>query len=288
MKLSIGLAQITTVPGAIADNLARHEAMVREACGRGADLVVFPELSLTGCAIADHMPAVARAIDSAELAALTALSRDVSIVVGFVERGRSGQTYNSLAYLEEGVVRHIHRKVYLVSAEGISERRLFAEGRSVRAFESRFGRFALINCEDAWHVSVPYLAVMDGAQLLLTCAATPTGPATQLPSDELWLTINRAYAVLFEAFNVFVNRTGTEGGLHFFGGSHVVDPRGAVVAAGPIDEETIVMAEIDLAQVTAQRFDVSYVRDERLALTARELDRLLREPGDQDERVGNG
>ena len=88
------------------------------------------------------------------------------------------------------------------------------------AFDTRFGRVAILNCEDAWHLGPAYLAMLQGATILLTCAATPSGPPTQLPDAELWLTVNRAYAVLLEVFNLFVNRAGDEGTMRFCGSSH--------------------------------------------------------------------
>jgi predicted amidohydrolase len=273
-ELTVGMAQIASASGDVAANLERHLRLIDEAQARGVDLLVFPELSLSGCDVLGHMPAVARTLEDPELLALAERSRDLSLVVGFVERAADGGYYNALVYLEDGVARHVHRKVYLVTADGISERRIFSEGRSVRAFATRFGPLAMLNCEDAWHLPMPYLAVMDGARLLLTCAATPYGPPTQLPSDELWLTINRAYAIILEAANVFVNRSGAEGSLRFFGGSHVVAATGEVLVTGP-EEECVVTQRISLDDVLAQRFEVSYVRDERLALTARELGRLL-------------
>ncbi len=273
-ELTVGMAQIASASGDLDGNLRRHMRLIDDAQARGVDLLVFPELSLSGCDVLGHMPAVARTLEDPELEALAARSHDISLVVGFVERAADGGYYNALVYLEGGVARHVHRKVYLVTADGISERRIFTEGRTVRAFSTRFGPLAMLNCEDAWHLPMPYLAVMDGARLLLTCAATPYGPPTQLPSEELWLTINRAYAIVLEAANVFVNRSGEEGSLRFFGGSHVVAATGEVLVTGPA-EECVVTQRISLDDVLAQRFEVSYVRDERLSLTARELDRLL-------------
>jgi predicted amidohydrolase len=278
MRFVAGLAQIASVSGDPQANLETHLAMIDSARAAGVDLLLFPELSLSGADLTAGMPTVARSVRSPELKALAAQSGDMDIVVGFAEDAGNGHYHNTLLYLAEGEPVHAHRKVYLVSADPFNERRYFAEGQAVRAFPTRFGPVAMINCEDAWHLGPAYLAMLDGAQILITGAATPFGPPTQLPSPELWLIINRAYAILLELFNLFVNRVGSEGVIDFCGGSHAVGPRGEVLAQATERDEGLTTVEIDTDAVLRQRYEVSYVRDERVALTLRELQRVVTKP----------
>jgi predicted amidohydrolase len=279
MQFAVGLAQIAVASGNVAGNLDKHLAVIEQARDLGTDLLLFPELSLTGVDLFSHMPAVARSNDSAEVRRIAEAAADMDVVIGFVEDAGDGAYHNALAYFSRGRLSHVHRKIYLVSADPVNERRFFTEGRSMSAFDTRFGRVAILNCEDAWHLGPAYLAMLQGATILLTCAATPSGPPTQLPDAELWLTVNRAYAVLLEVFNLFVNRAGDEGTMRFCGSSHAIGPRGDVRVAAEAAQEGVIRVVIDTADVASQRDEVSYVRDERAAFTAHGLNRILGERG---------
>jgi predicted amidohydrolase len=196
--------------------------------------------------------------------------------VGFAEEGPV-HTYNSAAYLQGGAVIHVHRKLYLPTYDVWEERKHFTPGSALRAFESDIGRVAILICSDAWQPALAVLAIQDGARVLIVPAdSTARRPAIR---DE-WYDINRFYARLLECFVVFVNRVGEEGDLRFWGGSHVYDPWGEMVAQAPIDEETLLCIDLDLADVRRRRREMPLVKEARLALLSRELDRLASEGGD--------
>lgn len=278
MIFRAALAQIDSTPGDIDSNLAVHLQMLENARENDVDLAIFPELSLCGVDLRGYLPAASVTLDGRIISALLAESHHLDIVVGFVEDSNDGNYYNTLAYLSKGRIVHRHRKVYLVSAEPVNERGVFTEGNAMGAFSTRFGKMVLINCEDAWHVGPAYIGMLDGAEIILTCAATPNGDASQLPSADLWKTINSAYSILFEAYNLFVSRVGVEGDLVFCGSSHVIDPRGEVIAEAGRVEPSLTVVTLDTDIVHAQRREVSYVRDERLGLTARAVNQRLKYP----------
>lgn len=149
-------------------------------------------------------------------------------------------TYNSAAYFQSGQLAHVHRKLYLPMYTTFEERKYFTPGPSLRAFPAACGtRMAILVCNDAWQPQLAFLATQDGARVLIvpTCSAQSHFPA-KYDSRTYWLDITRFYARMFQLFVVFVNRVGVEGDLHFWGGSHVVDPWGEIIPKRPPTSNT--------------------------------------------------
>ena len=276
LRLRVTLAQVAPVLGDVSGNVRRAREILREARAAGSDLVVFPELTLTGYALGHTDADVARAATDDELAELAEETEDIACVVGFAEAGRV-HTYNSAAYLEGGTVRHVHRKLYLPTYDIWEERKHFTPGNAMRAFETRFGPAAILVCSDAWQPALAVLAVQDGARILLV-PTNSTGRRAHIEDE--WRDISRFYARMLECYVIFVNRVGEEAGLHFWGGSHVYDPWGKLVAQAPIGEPALVTTELDLAAVRRRRREMPLVKEARLALLSRELERLAAEGGD--------
>jgi len=284
MKLKIALAQIATKLGDVSANLEKHMELIHQAQAAGAELIVFPELSLTGYCLQDLVPSVAHevCVDDPVFRPLLEASQKIDIVVGFVEEDQRHRFFIAAAYLSGGQVVHIHRKAYLPTYGLFDEGRFFAWGDSIRAFDTRFGRVGILICEDFWHASPPYLLWLDGADLFLFTSASPGRGLGRQPALESarWVEdINRAYANLFTSFVVHSNRTGFEDGLNFWGGSTIYDPNGELIAKGPYHEETLLISEVDMNQLHRTRARLPLLRDERTALTMRELQRIL--SGDQ-------
>jgi predicted amidohydrolase len=280
MKINLALAQINTRLGDVEANLEKHLALVKDARQQGADLLVFPELSLTGYVLQDLAPAVAHSAstDDPIFRPLLEASRDLDLAVGFVDEDRRHRFFIAAAYLSQGQVVHIHHKVYLPTYGLFDEGRFFAWGDAVRAFDTRFGRLGILICEDFWHVSPPYLLWLDGADLFLLMSASPGRGLNTDPRLEsaAWVErINQAYASVFTSFVAHTNRSGYEDGLNFWGGSTIYDPNGALLARGAYFQEDLVMTEIDLSQLHRTRARLPLLRDERTALVQREIGRIL-------------
>jgi predicted amidohydrolase len=272
----VALAQMEPALGEVEENARRAGEVVRAARSEEADLVVFPELTLTGYSLGRVSDDVARAVDDPEIAGLAETADGLGCVVGFAEAGRV-HTYNSAAYLERGAVRHVHRKLYLPTYDIWEERKHFTPGDSMRSFDTDIGRVAILICSDAWQPALAVLAVQDGARVLIV-PANSTGRRPAI--EEEWRDVNRFYARMLECYVVFVNRVGDEPGLGFWGGSHVYDPWGELVAEAPTDEPALISVDLDLSGVRRRRREMPLVKEARLALLSRELERLAAEGGD--------
>jgi NAD+ synthase (glutamine-hydrolysing) len=282
MKLTLALAQINTILGVPPANLEIHLAKIAEARQAGADLLIFPELSLTGYVLQDLTPTVAiqSSADDPVFKPLLEASRQIDLVVGFVEEDNRHRFFIASAYLSDGKVLHIHHKVYLPTYGLFDEGRFFAWGDAVRAFDTRFGRMGMLICEDFWHASPPYLLWLDGADVLLFTSASPGRGLNKEPRLESarWVDhINQAYASLFTTFVVHTNRVGYEDGLNFWGGSTIHDPNGELLVKAPHHQTALTLAEIDLNQLHRTRARLPLLRDERTALMMREMSRILGE-----------
>ncbi|MGH7829895.1 MAG: nitrilase-related carbon-nitrogen hydrolase [Candidatus Binatia bacterium] len=288
MACKVAIAQINPRLGDLKSNLALYEEKIREAGKKGADLLLFPELSLTGYSLRDMVPNVALKLTSREMAALAKLSREVSFVAGLVEESADCRFYNAAVYFEAGEIRHVHRKVYLPTYGMFDEQRYFARGDRIRAFDSKFGRMAILVCEDLWHPSTAYLAFLDGALAILCPSASPLRGITDGQSHDdnarYWELLNRTYAETFGLFMIYGNRVGFEDGVGFWGGSEILDPFGQRIAKAAYYTEDFVMGEVALESVRRKRSAAPLLRDEDLDLTINELMRIRGRP-DSMKRV---
>ncbi len=280
MKLNIALAQINTRLGDVPANLEKHLELTRQAQSSGADLIIFPELSLTGYSLQDLATTVAHHPEAEDIIfrPLLEASQKIDMVVGFVDEDNRHRFFIAAAYLSGGQVVHVHHKTYLPTYGLFDEGRFFAWGDAIRAFDTRFGRVGILICEDFWHASPPYLLWLDGADLFLLTSASPGRGISEQPTldSARWVEqINRAYASLFTSFVAHSNRAGYEDGLNFWGGSTIYDPNGELLAKCPYHEEALLFTEIDLNQLHRTRARLPLLRDERTALLMHELQRIL-------------
>jgi predicted amidohydrolase len=282
MKIKIGLAQMNTHLGNIQANLQKHLDLIEEARQKAADLLIFPELSLTGYALQDLVTTSALRPHQQDpvFKILLEASQGIDLMIGFVHEDRRHRFYIASAYLSDEQIVHIHNKVYLPTYGMFDEGRFFAPGDSVHAFNTRFGRVGMLICEDFWHASLPYLLWLDGADILLLSSASPGRGLNEKPrlSSSEWVEhTNRAYAGMFTNFVAHANRVGYEDGLNFWGGSTIYDPNGELIVRAPDFEPALIVAEIDLNQLNRTRARLPLLRDERSQLVQRELERILGE-----------
>jgi predicted amidohydrolase len=282
VSIRIALAQINPRLGSLAANLALYEEAIRRGVGERADLLVFPELSLTGYFLRDTVPSVALSAKSAEMKALEQLSRELPFVAGLVEESADHRFFNSAIYFEDGEVRHVHRKVYLPTYGMFDEQRYFARGDRVRAFESKFGRLTLLICEDLWHPSTIYLAALDGALAVLCPSASPlrgiVDGQAQDDNARYWEMLNGTYAETYSLFLIYANRCGFEDGVGFWGGSEIIDPFGQRIGKAKYYEEDLLVADVPLESVRRKRTMSPLLRDEDIDLTINELMRIRERP----------
>ena len=282
VKLKVGLAQISPILGDVQCNLRLHLDMIDEARKQEVQLLCFPELSLTGYVLKDLVPDVAMmAAESAPaIAELLGASQSIDLVFGFVEEDDRYRYYISAAYLSQGRIVHVHRKVYLPTYGMFEEGRYLSTGDRFRAFDTRFARVGILICEDFWHLSSPYALWLDGADLLLLMSASPgrgLSPEAALGSSRSVELMNQMYATFLTDFVLHCNRVGFEDGLNFWGGSTMFGPDGKLVAQAPYFEESLTTATLDTALLRRARLQLPLLRDERPDLLRKELERTVHE-----------
>ena len=280
---TVGVAQIDCRLGDVEANLAEYERHLREAKGRGVDLPLFPELSLTGYFLKDMVSTVALGPGAAALRRLRELSREtIAFVAGVVEETPEFRFYNAAMLFDGGELRQVHRKVYLPTYGLFDELRYLARGDRICAFESRFGRSAMLLCEDLWHPSTAYIAAMDRALTLLVPSASPIWGLErgEVPENAAyWQRVNAVTAESYGMYLVYANRVGFEDGVGFWGGSEILGPSGEVLARARYYEADMIVAEVNLGAVRRKRIATPMLRDENLDLTINELTRIRgREP----------
>ncbi len=209
----------------------------------------------------------------------------IAAVVGFYER-LDGTLHNSVAYLELGDaaarVVHVHRKNFLPTYGMFDEERFVERGYGVRAFDTPWGRAAMLVCEDAWHSLTGTIAALDGAQIVFVSSAAPArGAFEREDGDSVPATVarwTRLIRDIAEEHGIFVtlsNLVGSEGGKMFQGSSLVMGPRGDTRSRAPLWDEALLTATVDLDDIARARAEGNLLSDLKTALpTLRaELDR---------------
>jgi len=297
--LRLAIVQFRPRKGAYAENLAQLEAAFREVAALPdvPDLVVLPETALTGYFLEGGVREQARTAEqlAADVAAahVAGGAPALDLVLGFYELWRNCH-YNSCLYLSLGagapLVRHIHRKVFLPTYGVFDEERFVEPGAEVRAFDTRWGRAAMLVCEDAWHSIMPTLAALDGAQLLVVVSATPARglDSPEAPANlERWERLASDAAAEHGIYVAVAQLVGFEGGKAFAGGSVVAGPSGKVLARGPLFEPGLVRADLDFEEITRVRAQQPLLSDLRARLP-RLLTELGRAPGRATEPTWEG
>jgi NAD+ synthase (glutamine-hydrolysing) len=203
--------------------------------------------------------------------------------VSFVEESADHRLFIAAALMEDGAIRHVHRKVFLPTYGLFDERRFFAAGDVLRASASRLGvGVGIAICEDFWHLPVAQLLALDGAQVLINVSSSPGRDlaATNevgLGTATSWRTLMRTYAQLTTSFVVFCNRVGVDESISFWGGSEVIAPTGESLFRAPLYDEGLFTVDVSLADVRRERIGLPLLRDERPELNLRELARIVAE-----------
>jgi NAD+ synthetase len=273
--VTLALAQFQPRKGDYAGNLARIGAVLAQAASLEPrpQLVCFPESALTGYflegGVREHAVTTGRL--AADLHRVYGDGPTIDVCIGFYEVWRN-KLYNSALYLSLGettpLVRHVHRKVFLPTYGLFDEERFVERGRDIRAFDTPWGRAAILVCEDAWHSLTGTIAALDGAQLIIVPSAPPArgawpktdevpGPA----SVSRWERLTRDMADEHGVYLALANLVGSEAGKQFPGCALLAGPKGEVRVRGPLWEEALVVATIDLADVTRARADQPLIAD---------------------------
>ena len=273
--VTLALAQFQPRKGDHAGNLARIGEILAQAAALDPrpDLVCFPETALSGYflegGVREHAVTAGRL--AGELHRAYGAGPAIDVCVGFYEVWRN-KLYNSALYVSLGetipIIRHVHRKVFLPTYGLFDEERFVERGREIRAFDTPWGRGAILVCEDVWHSMTGTIAALDGAQIILVPTAPPARGAWPKSDDvpgpgsaSRWERLARDMADEHGVFVALVHLVGSEGGKVFPGGAMVAGPKGEVRTRGPMWDEALVVVQLDLDDVTRARADMPLIAD---------------------------
>ena len=299
MEINIAIAQLRPKKGDYASNIARLGEVFAQldTLESQPDVLVLPETALTGYFLEGAVREVARSagemfadMQAAYLSARGPTAAPLDIVAGFYERYRD-RYYNSALYATLGAderrktndqgtatddailrpssfvlrpgIQHVHRKVFLPTYGVFDEARFVEAGHQIAAFDTRYGRAAILICEDAWHSISGTLAALDGAQVVFVVSASPArGIGGPRPNNaEHWEDLLHRIADEHGIYGVLAQLVGFEGGKGFPGGSFVIGPRGTIRVTGPLWDEALIQATIDLAELPLARADQPLLAD---------------------------
>ncbi len=298
LSLRVAVAQIRPRKGDYAGNLRRMGEVLAQVSewDRPPQLVVFPETALSGYFVEGAISDVAVTAGTLfrDLAQMHVLAGapPLDIALGFYE-AHASRLYNSALYAALGGaapgIRHVHRKVFLPTYGMFDEERFVDRGHEVRAFDTTWGRAALLICEDGWHAMAPSLAALDGAQVIILPSAAPArgagaasgptwpgagsgsgisegGRGTRPESVERWERLVCGIAQEHGVVVVLAQLVGFEAGKGFPGASVVVGPDGEVLARAPLFEEALLSVELDLGEIARARAEQPLLADLETAL----------------------
>jgi len=279
--MKIALAQMSPHLGNIQRNFDLHLQAIEKARREKAGLLIFPELSLTGYLLKDLVETAALDPDKSPMfKEFKALSRDISLVLGFVEEKsqEKGLFYNSAAFLDKGKVLHIHRKVFLPTSGMFDEGRFFAPGRNFRTFSTPHGNMGLLICRDFLHFAASYLLFAGGTEIIIVASAAPgrgLAGKNRFATSRMWELMGEAISRFSSAFVIYCNRAGLEDGIVFAGGSFIFDPFGKRLVQAPYFENHFLVQEVDPAEIRRARKNWPFKRDDKPEVILEALKRIV-------------
>lgn len=304
MKLSI--YQTSPVLLDVKTNLEEVVDKIHQGREGGADLIVFPELALTGYFVGRRYHEAALRLDSPEIKTLLSATRGTAAVVGFIEESPAMNFYNSALVAVDGELLFAYRKLNLPNYGSFEERKLFAHGKQVPVFKLFDCTIAVFICNDVWHPAVPYLAVCQKADIFITISnSCLESMGTEFSNIDSWEIINKFYSRVFGIYNVSANRVGEETleerrsimaaeiaktatqpptdqtrqpqTYRFWGGSEIINPYGRTDVKAALYEEDQISGEISRDLLRQKRIALPYLRNDDPYFTHRELERILYE-----------
>ena len=273
---------------------------------KGAKLIVFPELALTGYFVGQRYHEVALRLDSKEIGELVDATKGTAAVVGFIEESPSMNFYNSALVAHNGKILFTYRKLNLPNYGVFEERKLFSSGKQIPVFKLNDFNIAVFICNDLWHPSLPYLGVTQKADIFVSIFNSSQGSmGEEFSNIESWSIINRFYSRIFGVYNICANRVGEEsfeerrlysGGnpsdleddmdselsckktiYRFWGGSEILNPFGKNLANAKHHEPDEIFAVIQKDLLRKKKILLPYLRNDDPYFTHRELQRILYE-----------
>ncbi len=277
---------------------------IKQGREKGAELIVFPELALTGYFVGHRYHEVALRLDSPEIKRLVATTRGTAAVVGFIEESPSMNFYNSALVAVDGEILYAYRKLNLPNYGVFEERKFFASGKQIPVFRLHDLCIAVFICNDLWHPSIPYLGVTQKADVFVTIFNSSEGSmGDEFSNIESWSIINRFYSRVLGVYNICANRVGEESleersevlegdsgegngehgkdpvcwthTYHFWGGSEILNPFGQPVATAMLHRTDEIHGVLERDPLRRKKILLPYLRNDDPYFTHRQLQRIL-------------
>ena len=287
-------------------NLEDIISKIHQGREKGARLIIFPELALTGYFVGQKYHTVALRLDSKEIKQLTDATKGTAAVVGFIEESKSMNFYNSALVAVDGEILFTYRKLNLPNYGVFEERKYFSHGKRIPVFRLNDFTIAVFICNDLWHPSLPYLGVCQKADVFVSIFSSSEGAmGTEFSNIESWGIINKFYSRIFGIYNICANRVGKEEweekksvlaaetaelvsvddsdqppleqSFNFWGGSEIINPFGQQITKAALHKEDEIFAEISKDLLRRKKILLPYLRDDDPHFTYRELQRILHE-----------
>ena len=285
-------------------NLEDVIAKIHQGREKSAELIVFPELALTGYFVGQKYHKVALKMDSKEIKQLASATKGTAAVVGFIEESRSMNFYNSALVAVDGEILFAYRKLNLPNYGVFEERKYFSHGKQIPVFRLNDFTIAVLICNDLWHPSLPYLGVCQKADVFVTIFSSSEGAmGSEFSNIESWGIINTFYSRIFGIYNICANRVGVEEweekrsvlaaetaelisadgtdqppqeqSFNFWGGSEIINPFGQQIAKAAHHKEDEIFGKISKELLRRKKILLPYLRDDDRFFTHRELQRIL-------------
>ena len=275
--MKVRIVQFSPVLGDVAANFDYHRSKITDAVSEGINLIVFPELSLSGYQMKDIIYDIPREHVDRILADLSELSKHIDIVAGLPFEEQRGIYYNSAVYFSGGRIIHNHRKVQLPNFGMFEEEMLFRGGENFMSFKAGRLTAGILICREILFPVHAYLYYLQNTDLIIGVSNSPhrgMGPEG-FSSHKLWERLGEVYSINFHQNYIFCNRTGFEDGIGFGGGSFYAAPgKGITVMGNYFDEESI-DCEINEDESRRAKIGSNYLRDEKTDIILKELKRIL-------------
>lgn len=296
--MKVGIFQTSPVLLDVQANLKDIVSKIETAREEQIDLVVFPELALTGYFVGKNYHKAALRMDSDEIKEIARATRGTAAVVGFIEESHSMNFYNSALVAVDGDILFAYRKLNLPNYGVFEERKIFSSGKKIPTFRFKDYNIAVYICNDLWHPSLPYLGVVQKADVFISIFNSSRGSmGTEFSNIESWGIINKFYSRVFGIYNICANRVGNEGlegrrttngsspppteesledePFRFWGGSEIINPFGKSIVQAALYEPDFIYADLSRDLLRKKRILLPYLRNDDPYFTRRELQRIL-------------
>lgn len=270
--------QFNPTLGNIKKNFDSHVQHIKKAILDKIDLIIFPELSISGYHLKDLVFDISLLPDDDMLKEFAEMSRDIDIIIGAPYEEIPGIIYNCVFYFTKGRLLHIHKKVQLPNFGMFEEQMIFKAGDEFMTFKLGDFTAGIIVCREILFPVNAYLYYLQGVDFLIGVSNSPLragGKEGFNAAFRLWERLGEVFAINYHQNYVFINRTGFEDGLAFGGGSFFAAPGRGIVKKAAYFDEDILDFEIGKEDVRFSRIAANYLRDEKADVILKELKRIL-------------